>query len=67
VNALFRTIPSLKNLTIVAGLIMIMGATIGTGYFKGKFNYCAKSTDGSLYDLPSIITKQVSIGKSIKY
>lgn len=58
----------MKNLTIVTGLIMIMGATIGTGFFKGEFDYCV-SADGSYdsyVDSSTVITKQVRINEKYK-
>ncbi len=58
-NALFRTIPSLKNLMIVAGLMMIIAATIGTGLFKGTFYHCVSSPGSPPLDLSKIITRQV--------
>jgi len=43
---------------VVAGLIMVVGATIGTGFFKGQFYSCQVPT-GITLDLTTIITKSV--------
>jgi len=60
VNALFRTFPSLVNLMVVAGLIMVIGATIGTGLFKGEFHYCTTGASGTPTSFAQIITKHVN-------
>jgi Ion transport protein. len=52
VNALFRIIPSLKNLLAVVGLIVIIGAVIAVQAYKGEFYHCSITNS-------SIITKEV--------
>jgi len=45
---------------VVAGLIMVIGATIGTGLFKGEFHYCVTGSGGTPTSFAKIITKNVN-------
>lgn len=55
VKALLRSIPSLFNLIIVAGLVLVIIAIMGLNLFAGKFYSCSGSA------ISPVVTKQVSI------
>ena len=40
VNALFRAIPELGNVTLISGLALLIFAILGINFFKGTFYHC---------------------------
>ena len=46
---------------VVAGLIMVIGATIGTGLFKGEFYFCTAGASGTPTSFTGINTKNVNL------
>jgi hypothetical protein len=48
VNTLFKSVPELFNLLIVAFLFFLIFGLFALGYFKGGFNMCAVAGDGGV-------------------
>ena len=45
VNALFRAIPELGNVTLISGLALLIFAILGINFFKGRFYRCSVDDD----------------------
>ena len=67
VNSLFKAIPSVGNLLLVAFMVALVFAMMGIRLYKGTFYYCYFIHDQSLQFMHNIYTKQVYIYIYIYY
>ena len=59
VNALFRAIPELGNVTLISGLALLIFAILGINFFKGTYFKCTESE--------GVITKEDCLEKGAEW
>ena len=63
-NTVFKSVPELCNLVIVAGLFFLIFGLFAVNAFKGKFRICQALSDGEL-DYHDVLGSRIARRRSV--